>query len=205
MTGVSDGTPIPKSKNGGDAGAVASYVPAAARALSGDASPGLDVLVNNASGFGQSDDEAGWAASMTIDVLALVRGSHAAVPLLGPGSSIINIASISGHRASVRAAPYGAAKAAVIHYTASQAKILAPKAIRVNCVAPGSIEFPGGTWEKRRTENPALYQGTLAQIPFGRMGRPEEVASVALFLASDAASWVTGQSINVDGGQLLGS
>ncbi len=184
----------------GDAEAIASYVPAAATALGG-----LDVLVNNASGFGHSDDEEGWAASLTIDVLAVVRASHAAVPLLGPGSSIINIASISGHRASSRSAPYGAVKAAVMHYTASQAKMLAPKAIRVNCVAPGSIEFPGGTWEKRRTEDPALYQGTLARIPFGRMGRPEEIASVALFLASNGASWVTGQSIVVDGGQLLGS
>ena len=182
----------------GDAAAIASYVPEAAAALGG-----LDVLVNNASGFGQSDDEAGWAASIAIDVLAVVRASHAAAPLLGPGSSIINIASISGYRASSRSAPYGAVKAAVMHYTASQAKILAPRAIRVNCIAPGSVEFPDGVWDRRRTENPALYESTLAQIPFGRMGRPEEIASVALFLASEGASWVTGQSIVVDGGQLL--
>ncbi len=183
----------------GDAAAIASYVPEAAAALAG-----LDVLVNNASGFGYADDEEGWAASLAIDVLAVVRASRAAVPLLGPGSSIINIASISGHRATSRSAPYGAVKAAVMHYTASQAKVLAPRGIRVNGIAPGSIEFPGGVWDKRRTEDPTLYQGTLAQIPFGRMGRPEEIASVALFLASADASWVTGQSIVVDGGQLLG-
>ena len=58
-----------------------------------------------------------------------------------------------------------------MHYTASQAKMLARRGIRVNCVAPGSIEFPGGSWERRRTENPELYASTLAQIPFGRMGR----------------------------------
>lgn len=73
-----------------DADAVAAYVPAAAAALGG-----LNVLVNNASGFGQTDDEAGWAASLAVDVMAVVRGSHAAVPLLGAGSCIVNIASIS--------------------------------------------------------------------------------------------------------------
>jgi 3-oxoacyl-[acyl-carrier protein] reductase len=82
--------------------------------------------------------------------------------------------------------------------------MLAAKGIRVNGVAPGSIEFPGGTWEDRRTSNPALYNTTLASIPFGRMGKPEEVAEVVLFLASAKASWVTAQTIVVDGGQLVG-
>ena len=182
-----------------DAEAIAGYVPAAAGALGG-----LDVLVNNASGFGLSDDEDGWAASLSIDVMAVVRGTRAAIPLLGPGSSIVNVSSISALRASSRAAPYGAVKAAVDHYTSSSAKMLARRGIRVNAVAPGSIEFPGGSWEDRKTSNPALYTSTLAQIPFGRLGTPEEVANVVVFLASPLASWITGQSIVVDGGQLIG-
>lgn len=182
-----------------DAKAIEAYVPEAVKALGG-----LDVLVNNASGFGHADDEEGWAASLTIDMMAIVRGSHAAIPHLKPGSSIVNISSISALRASSRSAPYGAIKAAVMHYTASQAKMLAKQGIRVNGVAPGSIEFPGGTWEDRKTSNPELYRSTLASIPFGRMGKPEEVAEVVLFLASDKAGWVTAQTIVVDGGQLVG-
>lgn len=182
-----------------DADAIAAYVPAAVEALGG-----LNVLVNNASGFGHADDEEGWAASLTIDMMAIVRGSHAAIPHMKSGASIVKISSISALRASSRSAPYGAVKAAVMHYTSSQAKMLSRKGIRVNCVAPGSIEFPGGSWEDRKTSNPELYNATLASIAFGRMGKPEEVAEVVLFLASDKASWVTGQSIVVDGGQLIG-
>jgi 3-oxoacyl-[acyl-carrier protein] reductase len=184
----------------GNASAIASYVESAATTLGG-----IDILVNNASGFGMADDEAGWAAGLNIDVLATVRASHAAIPHIekSGGGAIVNISSISGYRASARSAPYAAVKAAVINYTQSQAVMLSGKRIRVNAIAPGSIEFPGGTWEKRKTENPALYQATLKSIPWGRFGAPEEIATVALFLVSDMARWVTGQTITVDGGQFL--
>ncbi len=176
-------------------------------AEAGAALGGIDVLVNNASGFGIGDDEAGWAAGLSVDVMAMVRASQAALPMLqaATGSSIINISSIAGFRASVRAPAYGAVKAAMVHYTASQAAALAPKRIRVNCIAPGSIEFPGGHWEQRRLANDPLYAQILGKIPFGRMGTPEEIAEVALFLASTHARWITGQTLAVDGGQLLGA
>ncbi|HWK46217.1 MAG TPA: SDR family NAD(P)-dependent oxidoreductase [Stellaceae bacterium] len=184
-----------------DGAAIEGYIAEAAAALGG-----IDILINNASGFGATDDEAGWEASVNVDLLATVRASRAALPHLerGTGGSIVNIASISAYRPSVRTAPYAAIKAAVVHYTTSQAAALAPKGLRVNCVAPGSIEFPGGSWEQRRTTDPVLYNNILGRIPFGRLGKPEEVADVVLFLASPRAGWVTGQTIIVDGGQLLG-
>ena len=183
----------------GDGPAVTAYIEAAAAALGG-----IDVLVNNASGFGAQDTEAGWEAGLNVDVLATTRASRAAVPHMAAGASIINVSSISGFRPSLRTPAYAAVKALLINYTQSQAAALAPKGIRVNGVAPGSIEFPGGSWEARRKSDPALYERILASIPFGRLGTPQEVANVVLFLASPLAGWVTGHTIVVDGGQLLG-
>jgi 3-oxoacyl-[acyl-carrier protein] reductase len=185
-----------------DAASVAGYVAAARTALGG-----IDVLVNNASGFGMGDDEAGWAAGLSVDVMAMVRASHAALPALlaSPGSSIVHISSISGFGPSTRAPAYAAVKAAMMSYTRSQAAMLARQGVRVNCIAPGSIEFPGGVWDQRKQAGDVLYDRTLQGIPFGRMGTPEEIAEVALFLASPHARWITGQVIAVDGGQLLGA
>jgi 3-oxoacyl-[acyl-carrier protein] reductase len=183
-----------------DKGAIAAYIVAAADALGG-----IDILVNNASGFGAIDDEEGWTKSLNIDVMATVRASHAATLFIekGGGGVILNISSISGYRASARTAPYAAVKAAVINYTMSQALMLAPKKIRVNAIAPGAIEFPGGMWDERKKSNPELYNAILRSIPWGRLGTPEEVANAAVFLCSDAATWVTGQTLSVDGGQYL--
>ena len=184
-----------------DKQAIALYIGAAADALGG-----IDILVNNASGFGGSDDEAGWAKGLDVDVMATVRASRAAIPFIekAGGGAILNISSISGYRASTRTPSYAAVKAALINYTMSQALMLAAKKIRVNAIAPGSIEFPGGMWEARKTSHPQLYNAILRSIPWGRLGHPEEVANAAVFLCSDAASWVTGQTLTVDGGQSLG-
>jgi 3-oxoacyl-[acyl-carrier protein] reductase len=183
-----------------DGPAVLAYVEAAAQALGG-----LDVLVNNASGFGATDTEEGWNAGLSVDVMATVRASRAALPHLErTRGNIVNLSSISGFMPSKRTPAYAAVKALLVNYTASQAQMLAPKGIRANGVAPGSIEFPGGSWEKRRTSDPKLYEGILRSIPFGRLGAPEEVAEVVLFLASPRARWVTGQTVIVDGGQMWG-
>lgn len=183
-----------------DGKAVQAYVAAAGQALGG-----IDILVNNASGFGSSDDDKGWGDAVAVDLLASMRACQAAIPLIeqAGGGAIIHISSISALKPSPRNPPYGAIKAALNQYAMTQAVLLAPKKIRVNCVAPGSIEFPGGTWEQRRLHDRKLYDAVLARVPWGRMGAPEEVANVVAFLASDLASWITGQTIVVDGGQAL--
>ena len=156
----------------GDATAIKGYIAAASAALGG-----INVLVNNASGFGRTDDEAGWAQSVSIDVMATVRASNEAIPHIerSGGGSIVNISSISGLTPSLRTPPYGAVKAAVIQYTKTQALALAPKNIRSNCIAPGSIFFEGGTWDNARKNNPKLYESIRGSIPWGRYGTPEEV------------------------------
>ncbi len=168
----------------------------------------VDVLINNPSGFGVTDNEEGWAASLAVDVMAPVRATWKVVPWLEAqgGGAVIHISSISGMEASLPGvAAYAAVKAALISHSKSMAMELAPKGIRVNCIAPGSIDFPGGFWENVHKENKAFYDMVLSSIPFGRMGKPEEVANAVVFLASTKASWVSGVLLPVDGVQHKGN
>jgi 3-oxoacyl-[acyl-carrier protein] reductase len=125
------------------------------------------------------------------------------VPLMQERKSgrIINVASIYG-REWGGPMTYNAAKAALISLSKTMARDLAPKGIRVNSVAPGSILFPGGTWAQRQNEAPeAIATFVKTELPFGRFGTPEEVADVVVFLASGRARWISGASITVDGCQ----
>lgn len=166
---------------------------------------GVHVLVNNTSGFGIMDNEDSWRAGMDVDLMGTVRACWKVVPWLeeAGGGAIVNISSTAGLSAGF-AVPYGAVKAALVNYTQSMAASLAAKNIRVNCVAPGSIEFPGGSWAAIKNANPKMYEATRKGIPFRRLGEPEEVADVVVFLCSQGGRWVTGVTLPVDGGQLLG-
>ncbi|MGN6314595.1 MAG: SDR family NAD(P)-dependent oxidoreductase [Rhodanobacteraceae bacterium] len=166
---------------------------------------GIDVLVNNATGYGFEETDAAWLANFNIDLMAAVRASRVALPHLrqSPHASILHTSSIAAFHPRRSGPPYAAMKAALSHYTTSQALELAEHRIRVNAIAPGSIEFAGGVWDRIRQEDPTRHAAVLASIPFGRYGTPEDVAQAALFLASPCARWITGQTLCVDGGQGL--
>ncbi len=166
---------------------------------------GVDILVNNPSGFGMTDDEEGWKVSVDIDLMASVRATQHVVPWMteAGGGSIVHISSISGLEAGSPPA-YGAVKAALFNHAKTMAAQLAPHNIRVNCIAPGSIFFEGGFWDNVKQNATPMYEGTLANCPYGRMGRPEEVADAVVFVASPRASLVSGVTLPVDGVQHKG-
>jgi len=183
-----------------DAGQIAGWIEDAALAMGG-----IDVLVNNATGYGFRDDDESWLVDFNVDLMAAVRASRHAVPHLkaSPHPCILHTSSIGSLRPRTMGPPYAAMKAAVNHYTRTQALTLAGDRIRVNAIAPGSIEFEGGVWDRVKHEKPDQYAQVLGTIPFGRFGTAEEVAQLALFLASPLAAWITGQILVVDGGQSL--
>ena len=162
----------------------------------------VDILVNNAGGS-FPDDDAGWDHAFRANIDAAVRATRAVVPLMrGQGGGVIvHIASIFGREAG-GGLPYNAMKAAMISHAKNSALALAKDNIRVNSVAPGSIRFDGGSWDKRVLADPeAMARFVEQNIAMGRFGTVEEVANVVAFLCSSKASWITGACINVDGGQ----
>ena len=168
---------------------------------------GIDILVNNV-GLGKGTtiadtSDAEWHEALDQTLFPAIRASRLVVPHMRRrgGGVIVMIASIWGRESGGRMT-YNAVKAAEISLAKSMALQLARDNIRVNSVAPGSIRWPGGSWDLRVREDPeGMAEFLRRELPFGRFGRPEEVGALVAFLVSQRASWISGASVTVDGGQ----
>ncbi len=164
---------------------------------------GVDILVNNAGGARPKEfmemDEARWRRSIELNMVGLLNCTHTAVKAMsgaGRRGVIINISSIEGSRAGPLYSVYSACKAAMENFTRTSALELSKYGIRVNSIAPDMIDTPHTT----ELHTPTAQAAIKRVVPLGCMGRPEDVAGAAVYLASDLAAWITGINIHVDGG-----
>lgn len=171
---------------------------------SADAMGGLDIIISNASGggAGKTTEEA-FFQTLNVDILGLVRMVEAGQERLeasdaGAIVAISTTAAIEHFMGGVDA--YSTLKAGLIKLMAGYAQALGPKGIRANTISPGPIFVEGGGWDHIKNNMADFYDATIANEPLGRLGTAPEVANVAAFLASPAASWVTGTNVVVDGG-----
>jgi NAD(P)-dependent dehydrogenase (short-subunit alcohol dehydrogenase family) len=162
---------------------------------------GIDIVVANVSAMSTPDTEENWAKCVDVDLMGSVRLVNAALPYLerSNAASIVTVSSVSGREIDFFEGPYGAIKAAVVHYTQGLAHRLAAKGIRANTVSPGNTFFEGGSWDDAKRNRPEMYAATLALIPAGRMGTAQEMASAVAFLASPVSSFTSGTNLVVDG------
>jgi 3-oxoacyl-[acyl-carrier protein] reductase len=163
---------------------------------------GIDIFVPNVSAGGGAMGDEGWQNNLTIDVLGTTRGIEAAMPFLekSDAASIVVISSTAGVETFMGPQPYNALKGALVIHAKQLSQALAPQGIRVNCVSPGPIYIEGGAWNYIKDNMTELYEATLNEIPRGSYGTAEEVANTVAFVASPAASLITGVNLVADGG-----
>lgn len=166
-----------------------------------DALGGLDIVIANVSALGAGEGDEGWENAFNVDLMHTIRTIEAALPFLegSDAASIVIVSSVAAREAGPFDGPYGTLKAALVRYGKGLAHSLAPEAIRVNVVSPGTIYFEGGFWHGVERENPEFFREALGSNPLGRMGRPEEVGRAIAFLASPASGFTTGTNLIVDG------
>jgi 3-oxoacyl-[acyl-carrier protein] reductase len=165
----------------------------------------LDALVGCATANALGRTEREYADSLAVDLMQSVRLLDAArAHFPGAPLAMVAISSVDGMRGDSPHDAYSVAKAALIAWVRNAAIAFGGEGVRVNAVAPGAIDTPGGYWEGVRRDDPAHYQRTLEGIPGGRLGQPEEVAEVVCFLSSSRASWVNGAVVTVDGAEHKG-
>ncbi|MDE0813059.1 MAG: SDR family oxidoreductase [Alphaproteobacteria bacterium] len=162
---------------------------------------GLDILIPNASALVGGVDEEAWRKGLEVDVLGTVRAVEAAMPFLedSDDASIVAISSTAAVNTSGGVRAYSGVKAALISYMSGLSTACGSKGIRANTVSPGAIYFEGGVWDVRKRNDPKAYDAAVARNPMKRLGTPEEVANGAVFLASPAASFISGTNLIVDG------
>ena len=180
-----------------DADAYKAWLDSTAKALGG-----CDVFVPNVSGGGGMDSEKNWWKNFEIDVLHTVRGCEALMEDLkksGQGAVVI-ISSTNAIETFAAPMAYNAMKASLITYAKQLSQFVGRHNVRVNSVSPGPVYFEGGSWEMIKGTNAKFYEATLRAIPCGRFGTPDEVARVVAFLASPAASLITGANVVADNG-----
>ena len=166
---------------------------------------GLDIFVANASALAAGWAAPAWQSMLETDLFHTIRGCEAAASHLQRSDcpSIVVVSSVSANLAGIGGGQaYGAVKAALISLASQLAQEIGPSGIRVNTVSPGPIDFPGGFWDRLRVSDPERYANARANAALGRHGTPEEVARAVVFLASPAASYITGANLKVDGGTL---
>lgn len=180
----------------GDGAAYKAWLTKAAEQLGG-----CDIFVHNMSGASGRGEEQ-WVKNLNLDVLGLVRANEVLSPIMeaNGGGSIVCLSTIAAQEEFAGPGSFGAMKAAMVAYASNISQTLAPKGIRVNIVSPGPVFFEGGNWDTIKQNMGDFYNMIVNKMPIKRLGDPSEVANTIVFLASPAASLITGANVVIDGG-----